>query len=234
MIEAKKEEMRWFLVKLAEIREDKERTPTFVDDVIFDTKDFDKIIIKKPVIYKINSRIRARVKVIEMLCSIKKDFKFLNDNKIDESKLLYKELSNNRLEIIGYQTEILDRYLLQVLKTDRKRNNTVDTSQINPPKKFILNDNNLIFGLVKIPVGRGQKLITEVFLSNAEEMKNGRRIKRGESVKFRDLKVLGRYKNEKALRSALNVLRRKLKKFDDVIKIENCGTGIFKMVIKYP
>ena len=69
-----KKEMRWFVLKLIDIRNDLDRTPDHVADIEFDCGD----IISRESIFGITSRPEAQRKIKEMLDRIKNDGEFLN------------------------------------------------------------------------------------------------------------------------------------------------------------
>jgi len=112
-----KKEMRWFVLKLIDIRNNLNRTPDHVADIEFYYQD----IISQESIFGITSKPIAQKKVKEMLDRIKNDGEFLNSfYNFNEKRLQYKVLSNGNVKIIGYQTKLLTAYLKEnILRGER-------------------------------------------------------------------------------------------------------------------
>ncbi len=103
-----KTEMRWFVLKLIDIRNDLKRTPDHIVDIEFDCKE----VAKQKVIFDITDRVSAQNKVEEMLYRIKNDGEFLDSfNNFDEKRLKWEILRNGNIKIIGYQIGLLTKYL---------------------------------------------------------------------------------------------------------------------------
>jgi hypothetical protein len=111
-----KREMRWFVSKLIDMREDTNITPTHIADINFD---YEEIIKQKP-IFSITNRAGAKSKIIEMLTLIKGDAEFLNKlNNRDKKLLKWKSLADS-IKIKGYQIGLLKAYLIwNILKGEK-------------------------------------------------------------------------------------------------------------------
>jgi hypothetical protein len=103
-----KKEMRWFVLKLIDIRNDLNRTPDHIADIEFEYED----IVRQESIFGTMNRVNAQRKIKEMLARIKNDGEFLTSfNNFDEKRLNTKVLPNGNIKIIGYQIKLLTTYL---------------------------------------------------------------------------------------------------------------------------
>lgn len=91
----------------------------------------------------------------------------------------------------------------------------------------------LYFGDEKIPTERGQKTMTQLFLDNAKIFRGEKKASNGHTLSAGEIQQAGNYINEYAFRNGLNKLRRKLKKAKWPVTIENPGTKMYQMEIKY-
>lgn len=109
--------MRWFVLKLIDIRNDLNRTPDHIADIEFDWRD----IIRQRAIFEIRERVPAQNKIKEMLYRIKNDGEFLDRfNHFDENRLSCNILPNGNVNIKGYQTGLLTAYLKEnILKGEK-------------------------------------------------------------------------------------------------------------------
>jgi hypothetical protein len=113
-----KKQMRWFVLKLIDIRDDLNRTPDHVADIEFRYED---ITTRQESIFGIMGRPAFQRKVKEMLVRIKKDGEFLSSFNNFNAKLLnLKVLANGNIKIIGYQKELLTTYFKKrILKGEK-------------------------------------------------------------------------------------------------------------------
>ena len=120
-----KKEMRWFVLKLIDIRNDLDRTPDHVADIEFDWRD----IIRQRAIFEIRERVPAQNKVEEMLYRIKNDGEFLDSfNNFNEKRLEWKILRNGNIKIMGYQIGLLTAYLKEkIIKGEKVFGLTTNT-----------------------------------------------------------------------------------------------------------
>ena len=226
-----RKQKRSFILSLVKIRRNIRRTPEFTDDVILTSRDFKDIIFKQKSIFKITSQTKARIKVKEILTSIKNHWEFTYKNNIDKNTLSCAELPNGNIQIVGYQTEILERYLDDYLFG--REDNLTETVNLEIAKNIKIEGDNLVFELKKIPMERGQKTMTQLFLDSARIFRKGRLSKKGELLNLEDIQKASNYLNEEAFRDGLKKLRRKLKKSGWPVTIENPGTKKYQMLIQY-
>jgi|GEM_PF-3709676 hypothetical protein len=120
--------MRWFVKRLIDIRKDLERTPRYTSDIIFDPRE----ILDERAIFGIRTMLLAKTKAVEMLYSIQNDRVFLSGINIHGDYLKHSVQGNGRIKIIGYQTEILDKYLNSTrLKNNQSNANTFEDLKEN-------------------------------------------------------------------------------------------------------
>lgn len=117
-----KKEMRWFVMKLIDIRDS---LPNHVADIEFNCND----IIKQKFIFNITTTIGAKTKIEEMLYLIKNDGIFLDSlNNFQESRLSWNFFSDKDIRIVGYQMKLLTEYLKEnILKGEKVFSLTVNT-----------------------------------------------------------------------------------------------------------
>src|ERR1035437_7745341 len=93
-----KKEMRWFVLKLIDIRKDVTRTPDHIVDIDFTKKD----IKKMKSVFKISDQLAVKTKVKEMLARIKGDGEFMDRfNHFDSARLSWKDLPADEIKIKG-------------------------------------------------------------------------------------------------------------------------------------
>src|ERR1035437_4042533 len=103
-----KKEMRWFVLKLIDIRDDLNRTPDHIADIEFKYED----ILGQESIFGITRRPEAQRKVKEMLKRIKDDNEFLDSfHNFDARHLRWEFLRNGNIKIKGFQKGLLTAYL---------------------------------------------------------------------------------------------------------------------------
>lgn len=123
-----KREMQWFVKRLIDIRKDLERTPRHTSDIIFDPRE----IVNEREIFNIRTVPQAETKAVEMLYSIQNDRVFLSGINIHGDYLKHNVQANSRIKIIGYQTEILDKYLnSNRLKSNQSNANALEDLKEN-------------------------------------------------------------------------------------------------------
>lgn len=220
-----KKQMGEFILRLIDIREDLERTPRFDSDILLTPTDIKNIILKKNGIFGITNQIGAKSKVIEMLNSIKNDWKFTTSNKIEKGVMFIDEKTNGEIGIIGYQTEILDLYSSQVLGVKRKKK-IVKTTEVE------FNNDLLSYDGKGVPMARGQGRMCELFYTNAKII-GGKKPQEGASLSVGDIRITSGYKTGKSFRDALKKMREKLEVFSGMITVDNTGTQMYQMCIDY-
>ncbi len=114
-----KREMRWFVQRLIDIRDDVGITPDHITNINFDYKEIEK----QKGIFNINDKEVAKNKTEEMLYRIKNDGEFLDKfNHFDEKRLSWELPIASRDSIIikGYQRGLLSFYLKEnILKGEK-------------------------------------------------------------------------------------------------------------------
>lgn len=114
-----KKEMRWFVSKLIDIREDTTVTPNHIANVIFS---YEEILKQKEKIFttEVDTEDVVKKKITDMLSLIKEDNEFLSKFNNFNKKLLSWKPSTHDIKIIGYQTGLLKSYLKErVLKGEK-------------------------------------------------------------------------------------------------------------------
>jgi len=113
-----KKQMRWFLLKLIDIRDDLNRTPDHVADIEFKYEDITR---QQELIFGAMERPAFQKKVKEMLKRIKDDNEFLDSfNKFNKKLLLWKIQRNGNVKIKGFQRGLLTAYLKDKIIKDEK------------------------------------------------------------------------------------------------------------------
>ena len=104
-----KKEMKWFVSRLIKIRTNTTLTPDHVQDVEFKYQD-----VIDTQLFNIAEKSDAQDKIISMLSRIKLDGIFLDGfNHFNGDRLSWARLRNGNIKIIGYQTELLQAYLVK-------------------------------------------------------------------------------------------------------------------------
>lgn len=222
-----------FILKLIKIRENKRRTPLYTSDVTLNPNDIKDMILNQRSIFHITSKKKAKEEIPEILNSIKDDWAFTDKNRIDKNILSWEDLPNGNIRIKGFQTEILDRYLLQKLGVDRKNDTTSEVLERTPSKNIKMEGDTLTFGTKIIPTERGQKTMAKLFLDNAEIYHGKRLASKGKVLTLDELQQAGSYKDEESFRDGLKKQREKIKDSGFPATIDNKGTKKYQMVIKY-
>jgi len=97
-----------------------------------------------------------------------------------------------------------------------------------------LENENLKWGKVKIPMRRGQGQIMEILLQNSRIFRGDKMVQRGGTTCLEVLRGEGGYPNEACVRNALKVMRAKIKKVQfPITKIYPQSTGNYIAIIKY-
>lgn len=112
-----KKEMRWFVSRLIDIREDTDITPNHVADIVFDLNE----IIGQKSIFKITEEFNPKDKVTSMLNLIKDDNEFLASfHNFKKDNLNFEDSNNDFIVIKGYQTKLLKSYRKENIFADEK------------------------------------------------------------------------------------------------------------------
>ena len=96
-----------------------------------------------------------------------------------------------------------------------------------------INGDFFMSGNQKVPMERGQRSMTELFLKHAEINRNNKCVKKGRNLSTEELQKAGSYGTEKAFRNALKKIREKLLNGKLPASIKNNGTRKYQMVIEY-
>lgn len=170
-----KKQMRWFVLKLIDIRNDLNRTPDHVVDIEFKHGD---IITAEELIFGTMNELVFQNKVKEMLKRIKDDDEFLDSfNKFDKRRLLWNVQRNGDIKIKGFQKGLLTAYLKEkILKgentfgltTNAQHQNVLTVYGENSGKRIESGEQIRVFDYFRANSGR---IIS--YLELYEEIKNG-------------------------------------------------------------